>query len=92
LLKYMIMYDRPLYCTITIDDSQVSIKGMKADYQTITPEDAAIGNTWNGVPLRPAISDYTFPIRKSLKNPRQPPLCHRLSGSFLFHSIFLFNL
>lgn len=65
LLKYMIMYDRPLYCTITIDDSQVSIKGMKGDYQTITPEDAAIGNTWNGVPLRPAISDYTFPIRKS---------------------------
>lgn len=65
LLKYMILYDRPLYCTITIDGSQVSIHGKKGDYQTITPEDAAIGNTWNGVPLRPAISDYTFSIQKS---------------------------
>ena len=65
LLKYMILYDRPLYWTITIDGSQVSIHGKKGDYQTITPEDAAIGNTWNGVPLRPAISDYTFPIQKS---------------------------
>ncbi len=57
-LKYIIMYDRPLYATVTIDEEKLTVKGMSCEYQTVSPKDAGIGYKWNGIRLASGISDY----------------------------------
>ncbi len=57
-LRYIIMYDRPLYAVVTIDEETLKVKGMKGGYQTISPKEAGLGNKWNGIRLAAGISDY----------------------------------
>lgn len=56
-LKNLILYEEPLHIIITIDEKiNVKIEGMKGHYQNVTPKDVGIGNTWNGVSIKPQTS------------------------------------
>jgi predicted phosphodiesterase len=53
-LANLILYREPLHVIMTIDEKMnINIKGMKGHYDTITPQDAGIGNKWNGVSIKP---------------------------------------
>lgn len=56
-LKHMILYEEPLHVIISIDgQGEVEIEGMRTHYQSVTPEEAGIGATWNGVSILPRAS------------------------------------
>ena len=63
LLKDVILYRDALSCVVEIEETAegicVQIRGMESDYDTITPKDAEIGDTWNGVSILPKVSDYS---------------------------------
>lgn len=68
LLKDVILYRDALSCIVEIEETkdgvQVQIHGMESDYDTVTPKDAEIGDTWNGVSILPRVSDYSYCSRK----------------------------
>ena len=59
-LKDMILYKDGLYAIVTIgEDGHVNIKGMRGDYQNISPREAGIGYMWNGRCILPVVSSVT---------------------------------
>ena len=61
-LKDMILYEEPLHIIVTIDEkANVTIDGMNGHYQNVTPQDIGIGNTWNGVSIKPVTSSLYIP-------------------------------
>lgn len=57
-LKDIILYQQPLHCIVELENKQVKIIGMQGQYQTISPQDVGIGDTWNGVSIAPRVSDF----------------------------------
>ncbi|MHB1152872.1 MAG: metallophosphoesterase family protein [Eubacteriales bacterium] len=56
-LKNLILYKEPLHIIVTIDEEMnVKIVGMNGHYQNITPQDIGMGDTWNGVSIKPQTS------------------------------------
>jgi 3',5'-cyclic AMP phosphodiesterase CpdA len=56
-LKDLILYEEPLHVIVTIDENaHISINGMEGHYQNTTPKDVGIGNTFNGVSIKPRTS------------------------------------
>lgn len=56
-LKNLILYKEPLHIIVTIDEEMnVKIEGMNGYYQNVTPQDIGIGDTWNGVSIKPQTS------------------------------------
>ncbi len=58
ILKDIILYQQPLHCIVELENKQVKIIGMQGQYQTISPQDVGIGDTWNGVSIAPKVSDF----------------------------------
>ena len=53
-LKNMILYREPLYAVVTVDGEwNISIQGMEGHYLNVTPQEVGIGDSWNGVSIRP---------------------------------------
>lgn len=62
-LKNLILYKEPLHIIVTIDDDNiVKIEGMKGNYLNITPQDIGMGETWNGVSIKPQTSSLYITI------------------------------
>jgi len=56
-LKDMIFYEEGLHTIVTVsEDGHVMIEGMSGHYQNITPDDIGLGDTWNGVSIKPVVS------------------------------------
>lgn len=56
-LKHMILYEQPLHIIVTIDgERNVTIEGMDGRYQNVSPQDVGIGDSWNGVSIKPKTS------------------------------------
>lgn len=54
-------YDRALSAVVTIEDLQVRIEGMQADYEAVTPTELGLAKpTWNGVSVEPKASSYVI--------------------------------
>lgn len=59
-LKDIILYEKPLYCIVEIDDQKVEVHGIDGEYYNILPEEVGIiGRRWNGVSIEPVISSWT---------------------------------
>ena len=65
LLQYMILYEKPLYAIVEINNEHISVKGMNGHYQTISPQDVGIGALLNGVSIEPKVSDFS--LRKKMQ-------------------------
>nr|WP_312576955.1 hypothetical protein [Sedimentibacter sp.] len=60
-LKDMIFYEEGLHTIVTVsDDCHVMIEGMSGHYQNITPDDIGLGDTWNGVSIKPVVSSLAI--------------------------------
>lgn len=56
-LKDMIFYEEGLHTIVTVsEDGHVMIEGMLGHYQNITSDDIGLGDTWNGVSIKPVVS------------------------------------
>lgn len=52
-LKDLILYKKALHIIVNIDkEMNISIEGVKGNYQKHSPEDVGITNTWNGVSIK----------------------------------------
>lgn len=59
-LKDMILYKDGLYAIVTIgEDGHINIKGMRGEYQNISPREAGLGYMWNGRCILPVVSSLT---------------------------------
>lgn len=58
LMKYSMMYDRPLWAIVTLSDSGISIKGVRGEFMPPTPEEIGIDSNVDSLPLVPYIEDY----------------------------------
>lgn len=62
-LKYMLLYREALHSIVTIDGAgNVEIRGMEGHYDRVTPQDAGIGDVWNGISIKPRTSSLTIKI------------------------------
>lgn len=53
-LKNLILYREPLHVIVSIDEAgTVKIEGMKGSYLNVAPEDIGMGDSWNGVSIKP---------------------------------------
>jgi hypothetical protein len=60
-LKNLILYKEPLHIIVTIDEKMnIIIQGMNGHYQNVTPKEIGIGDTWNGVSIKPQTSSLTI--------------------------------
>lgn len=60
-IKDMILYQEGMHAIVTVsDDGHIRIEGMKGHYQNISPDDIGIGNTWNGVSIKPVVSSLNI--------------------------------
>lgn len=57
LMQYSIMFDKPLYATVTLTDEGADIKGTKAEFIPPTPKEIGLGDSVGGYPLVSAIED-----------------------------------
>ena len=57
LMQYSIMFDKPLYATVTLTDEGADIKGTKAEFIPPTPKEIGLGDSIGGYPLVSAIED-----------------------------------
>lgn len=56
-MQYSIMFDKPLYATVTLTDEGADIKGTKAEFIPPTPKEIGLGDSIGGYPLVSAIED-----------------------------------
>lgn len=47
---------------VEISDKEAAYNGLDGHYHTITPEDAEIGRTWNGVSIEPKVLSRTVKL------------------------------
>ncbi|MGC6174995.1 metallophosphoesterase family protein [Lacrimispora sp. 38-1] len=58
-LKDLILYRDALHCIVEIYEDKLKIKGIKGEYQSISPSDVGIEDMqWNGVSIQPIVSDF----------------------------------
>ena len=58
LMKYSMMYDRPLWAIVTLTDDGISIEGVKGRFIPPTPEEIGIKENVDALPLVSVIEDY----------------------------------
>lgn len=62
LMKYSMMYDRPLWAIVTLTDDGISIEGVKGQFMPPTPAEIGIKENVDGLPLVPLIEDYQIEL------------------------------
>lgn len=62
LMKYSMMYDRPLWAIVTLTDDGISIEGVKGQFMPPTPAEIGIKENVDGLPLVPLIEDYEIEL------------------------------
>lgn len=61
LLKDILLYREPLHAVIQVGEhGEVHIQGMQGQYQTVTPRQLGLEDTWNGVSIRPETLSLTL--------------------------------
>lgn len=59
-------YKQALCVLVEIDETEIRIKGIEGEYQSVTPDDIELYDyTWNGVSVRPRTSSYHIPLEKT---------------------------
>ncbi len=58
LMKYSMMYDRPLWATVTLTDDGLTIRGVRGEFIPPTPEEVGIGENVDSLPLASWIEDF----------------------------------
>ncbi len=60
-LHGIIPYKQVLFALVEIDKSEIKVKGVVGEYESITPDDLGISSyRWNGVSIEPKVSSYKF--------------------------------
>ncbi len=57
-MKYSMMYDRPLWATVTLTDDGLTIRGVRGEFIPPTPEEVGIGENVDSLPLASWIEDF----------------------------------
>ncbi len=56
-LKNLILYKEPLHIVVSVDEAaNVKIDGMNGHYENVTPQEVGMGDSWNGVSIKPVTS------------------------------------
>lgn len=57
LMKYSMMYDKPLYAIVTLTEDQADVKGTKANFMPPAPKEIGLGDSIGVYPLVSVIED-----------------------------------
>ena len=64
LMKYSMMYEKPLWAVVTLTGEGAEIRGVKSRFIPPSPEEVGITENVDGLPLTPSIEDITIRFGK----------------------------